>query len=44
MEADKVNELVDKVNTNFDESRKEFCDFVGRKSKGKKNNNYYWLH
>ena len=32
------NELVEKVNTDFDENRKEFCAFVGRKSKGKKKN------
>ena len=31
-------ELVEKVNTDFDENRKEFWDFVGRKSKGKKKN------
>ena len=30
------NELVDKVNTDFDENRREFWAFVGRKSKGKK--------
>ena len=30
------NELVEKVNTDFDETRKEFWAFVGRKSKGKK--------
>ena len=30
------NELVEKVNTDFDENRKEFWAFVGRKSKGKK--------
>ena len=30
------NELVQKVNTDFDENRKEFWAFVGRKSKGKK--------
>ena len=29
------NELVEKINTNFDENRKEFWAFVGRKSKGK---------
>ena len=28
------NELVEKVNTDFDENRKEFWAFVGRKSKG----------
>ena len=28
------NELVEKVNTNFDENRKELWAFVGRKSKG----------
>ena len=32
------NELVEKVNTDFDENRKEFWAFVGRKSKGKKKN------
>ena len=31
------NELVERVNTDFDENRKEFWAFVGRKSKGKKN-------
>ena len=30
------NELVEKVNTDFDENRKEFWAFVGRKTKGKK--------
>ena len=30
------NELVEKVNTDFDENRKQFWAFVGRKSKGKK--------
>ena len=30
------NELVEKVKTDFDENRKEFWAFVGRKSKGKK--------
>ena len=25
------NELVEKVNTDFDENRKEFCCFVGKK-------------
>ena len=30
------NELVEKVNTDFDENKKEFWAFVGRKSKGKK--------
>ena len=34
----KLNELVEKVNTDFDENRKEFWAFVGRKSKGKKKN------
>ena len=29
------NELVEKANTDFDENRKEFWAFVGRKSKGK---------
>ena len=29
------NELVEKVNRDFDENRKEFWAFVGRKSKGK---------
>ena len=29
------NELVEKVNTDFDENRKEFWAFVGKKSKGK---------
>ena len=29
------NELVEKVNTDFDENRKEFWAFVGRKTKGK---------
>ena len=32
------NELVEKVNTDFDGNRKEFWAFVGRKSKGKKKN------
>ena len=32
------NELVEKVNTDFDENRKEFWALVGRKSKGKKKN------
>ena len=32
------NELVEKVNTDFDENKKEFWAFVGRKSKGKKKN------
>ena len=32
------NELVEKMNTDFDENRKEFWAFVGRKSKGKKKN------
>ena len=32
------NELVEKVNTDFDENRKVFWAFVGRKSKGKKKN------
>ena len=32
------NELVENVNTDFDENRKEFRAFVGRKSKGKKKN------
>ena len=32
------NELVEKVNTDFDENRKEFWAFVGRKSKSKKKN------
>ena len=32
------NELVEKVNIDFDENRKELCAFVGRKSKGKKKN------
>ena len=32
------NELVDKVNTDFGENRKEFWAFVGRKTKGKKKN------
>ena len=31
-----LNELVEKVNTDFDENRKEFWAFVGRKTKGKK--------
>ena len=30
------NELVEKVNRDFDENSKEFWAFVGRKSKGKK--------
>ena len=30
------NELVEKVNTDFDENKKEFWAFVGRKSKGKR--------
>ena len=29
------NELVEKVNTDFDENRKEFWAFFGKKSKGK---------
>ena len=33
-----LNELVAKVNTDFDENKKEFWAFVGRKSKGKKKN------
>ena len=45
------NELVEKVNTDFDENRKEFWAFVGRKSKGKMENitsqrsdiHVYWL-
>ena len=32
------NELVEKVNRHFNENRKEFWAFVGRKSKGKKKN------
>ena len=32
------NEFVEKVNTNFDENRKEFWAFVGMKTKGKKKN------
>ena len=32
------NELVEKVNIDFDENRKEFWAFVGRKPKGKKKN------
>ena len=32
------NELVEKVNTDFDENRKDFWAFVGRKSKGEKKN------
>ena len=28
------NEIVEKVNTDFDENRKEFWAFVGRKTKG----------
>ena len=32
------NELVEKVNTDFDENRKEFWAFVGRKSNGKNKN------
>ena len=32
------NELVEKVNTDFDENKKEFWAFVGRKTKGKKKN------
>ena len=32
------NELVEKVNTDFDENGKEFWAFVGRKTKGKKKN------
>ena len=32
------NQLVEKVNTDFDENRKEFWAFVGRKSKGKEKN------
>ena len=32
------NELVEKVNTDFGENRKEFWAFVGRKLKGKKKN------
>ena len=30
------NELVEKMNTDFDENRKEFWAFVGRKTKGNK--------
>ena len=30
------NEIVEKVNTDFDENRKEFWAFIGRKTKGKK--------
>ena len=33
-----LNELVEKVNTDFDENRREFWAFVGRKTKGKKKN------
>ena len=32
------NELVEKVNTDFDENRKEFWAFVGTKTKGKNKN------
>ena len=32
------NKLVEKVNTDFDENKKEFWAFVGRKTKGKKKN------
>ena len=32
------NELVEKINTDFDENRKEFWAFVGRKPKGKMKN------
>ena len=32
------NELVEKVNTDFDENRKAFWAFVGKKTKGKKKN------
>ena len=32
------NELVEKVNTDFDGNRKEFWAFFGKKSKGKKKN------
>ena len=32
------NELVEKVNTDFDENRKEIWAFVGRKTKGKNKN------
>ena len=32
------NELVEKVNTDFDDNRKELWTFVGRKTKGKKKN------
>ena len=32
------NEIVEKVNTDFDENRKEFWAFIGRKTKGKKKN------
>ena len=37
------NELVEKVNTDFDKNRKEFWALVGRKSKGKKKNNYSFI-
>ena len=32
------NEFVEKVNTDSDENRKEFCAFVGKKTNGKKKN------
>ena len=32
------NVLVEKMNTDFDENRKEFRAYIGRKSKGKKKN------
>ena len=31
------NELAEKVHTDFDENKKEFWAYVGRKTKGKKN-------
>ena len=33
-----MNEIVEKVNTDFDENRKEFWALIGRKTKGKKKN------
>ena len=35
------NDVVEKVNTGFDESKKEFWAFVGRKSIGKKQKKLY---
>ena len=35
------NELVEKVNTDFDENRKEFWAFVGRKTKVRSKEKYH---